>query len=125
VNGITAKLPSSKKSKGRAFQQKLRRDIIEHLHVDENDILSNHMGQSGCDIRLSVTARKIFPFGIEAKKQETTSIWKWLEQCTNNAEKENLKPLLIFSRNRSETYAVIKWEDLIDLIKKYNDAVGK
>jgi len=112
--------PSSRKAKGRTFQQRLRTDIIEHIKLDACDILSTPMGQMGCDLYLSPQAKRDFPYGVEAKKQETTSIWKWLEQCEYNATKNDLIPLLVFSRNRSKTYAVIEWEHFLHLVKRAN-----
>jgi hypothetical protein len=110
-------LPSSRKAKGRNAQQAARKDIIKHIGIDECDILSTPMGQMGCDLYLSPQARREFPFGVEVKKQETVSIWKWLEQCEYNATKSGLIPLLVFSRNRSKTYAVIEWEQFLHLVK--------
>jgi hypothetical protein len=112
--------PQSRKAKGRVAQQKARKDIIEHIGIDECDILSTPMGQMGCDLYLSPQAKREFPYGVEVKKQETVSIWKWLEQCEYNAEKNQLIPLLVFSRNRSKTYAVIEWEHFLHLVKRAN-----
>jgi hypothetical protein len=120
VEQLTANFPSTRKAKGRAFQQKIRKDIIEHIKIDECDILSTPMGQPGCDLYLSPQAKRDFPYGVEAKKQETTSIWAWLEQCEYNATKNGLVPLLVFSRNRSQTYAVIEWEHFLHLVKRAN-----
>ena len=66
-------------------------------------------GQAGCDLYLSRAAREVFPFGVEAKNQETTDIWAWLKQCETNAKEEGLRPLLVFRRNRSDPYAVLPW----------------
>ena len=41
-----------------------------------------------------------------------------LKQCEANAEKKKLIPLLVFKRSRTETYAVLRWPDLLALIKR-------
>jgi hypothetical protein len=120
VNLLTANFPSTRKAKGRIAQKKIRADIIEHIKIDEHDILSTPMGQTGCDLYLSPQAKRDFPYGVEVKKQETVAIWKWLEQCEYNATKNDLIPLLVFSRNRSKTYAVIEWEHFLHLVKRAN-----
>jgi len=99
------------KAKGRQFQQATRDALIAHFRINPMDIQSTAMGQAGCDIYLSKAAREIFPFGVECKCQETTDIWAWIKQCETNADKEGLRPLLVFRRNRSEPYAVQSWSD--------------
>jgi hypothetical protein len=103
--------PSSAKSKGRTFQQGIRLDLMTRFGIHELDIQSTAMGQAGCDIYLSRAAREIFPFGVEAKHQETTDIWAWMKQCETNAKEEGLRPLLVFRRNRTEPLAVVPWSD--------------
>ena len=96
-------------AKGRLLQQEVRKDLIEKIGIHELDIESTAMGQSGCDLYLSRAAREIFPFGVEAKNQETTDIWAWVKQCETNAKKEGLRPLLVFRRNRSDPIAAMPW----------------
>jgi hypothetical protein len=113
---LTANTPKSRKAKGRALQQQIRADLIDHLGIHDLDIKSTAMGQSGCDLYLSPAARAVFPYGIEAKNQESLNVWSALQQCQDNAEAEGLIPLLIFKRARSPTYAVLRWEDLLQLL---------
>jgi len=114
---MTANTPASRKAKGRRFQQAVRQDLIDCLGIDPGDILSTAMGQSGCDLYLSPAARSIFPFGIECKHQETISLPAWWRQCTANAEAEGLAPLLILKQSRREPLAVLRWEDLLALLR--------
>ena len=104
---------SSCKAKGRLLQQEVRKDLIEKIGIHELDIESTAMGQSGCDLYLSRAAREIFPFGVEAKNQETTDIWAWVKQCETNAKKEGLRPLLVFRRNRSDPIAAMPWDTFL------------
>lgn len=121
---MVAGTPQSRKSKGRVFQQQLREDLIRELGISPDDILSTAMGQGGCDLYLSPAARSIFPFGVEAKRAETLSIPAWWKQCENNASKVGLIPLLVFKRNREEPLAVLRWSDLIWLIREIRERYG-
>ena len=119
---MVAGTPQSRKSKGRGFQQSLREDLITHLGISPDDILSTAMGQGGCDLYLSPAARSVFPFGVEAKRCESISLPAWWKQCENNASKVALTPLLVFKRNREEPLAVLRWEDLLALIKSISSS---
>lgn len=109
--------PQSAKAKGRKFQQSLREDLITHLGISPDDILSTAMGQGGCDLYLSPAARSVFPFGVEAKRCESLAIPQWWRQCEGNASKVGLVPLLVFKRNREEPLAVLRWTDLLSLLQ--------
>ncbi len=114
---MVASTPASRKAKGRRFQQAVRQDLIRTLGIDERDILSTAMGQSGCDLYLSPAARSIFPFGVECKAQETISLPAWWRQCIRNAAAEGLAPLLVLKQSRREPLAVLRWEDLLSLLQ--------
>ena len=115
---MVAGTPQSRKSKGRGFQQSLREDLITHLNIPPDDILSTAMGQGGCDLYLSPAARSVFPFGVEAKRCESISLPAWWKQCESNASKVGLIPLLVFKRNREEPLAVLRWSDLLALLQQ-------
>ena len=115
---MVAGTPQSRKSKGRVFQQQLRDDLITHLDINPGDILSTAMGQGGCDLYLSPAARSAFPFGVEAKRCESISLPAWWKQCESNASKVALTPLLVFKRNREEPLAVLRWSDLLALLRQ-------
>ena len=114
---MTANTPASRKAKGRRFQQALREDLITELAIDPGDILSTAMGQSGCDLYLSPAARTIFPFGVECKAQERIALPAWWKQCTRNAAAEGLAPLLVLKQSRREALAVLRWSDLLALLR--------
>ena len=121
---MVATTPASRKAKGRRLQQAVRQDLVDRLGIDPGDILSTAMGQSGCDLYLSPAARERFPFGVECKAQERIALPEWWEQCTRNAEKEGLTPLLLIKRNREEPLAVLQWSDLIRLIREIRERYG-
>ena len=106
----------SAKNKGKRLQNKVRDLILEKFQqLEEDDVRSTTMGDSGEDVLLSPAARKLFPFSVECKNQEKLNIWSALEQTENNSN--NHVPLLIFKRNRTKTYAVLELKDFIRLIK--------
>lgn len=113
---MVATTTQSKKAKGRKLQQKIQKDIIETFNLSENDVRSTSMGASGCDILLSDAARAVFPYAIECKAQEKLSIPAWWIQTCENAEKEQLSPLLIFKQSRKDILICLKWSDFIELI---------
>ena len=115
---MVATTPASRKAKGRRLQQAVRQDLIDRLGIDPGDILSTAMGQSGCDLYLSPAARAQFPFGVECKAQERIALPEWWRQCTANAEAEGLAPLLIMKQSRREALAVLRWSDLLALLRQ-------
>jgi len=121
---MVATTPKSRKQKGKAFQNRVRQDLVDRLGIDPGDILSTAMGQSGCDLYLSPAARALFPYGVECKHQEAIALPAWWRQCTANAEKEGLTPLLLIKRNREEPLAVLQWSDLIRLIREIRERYG-
>lgn len=70
-----------------------------------------------------------WPLSIECKKVEydwdfstimsgTSTFWKHWQQAEIDAEREGLRPLLVFSKNRREIYSAMRTEDHIKL---FND----
>lgn len=111
---------SSAKSKGRKLQNYVRDLILKHFNsLEEDDVKCAIMGESGIDLHLSPAARKLFPFSVECKNQETMKIWEWLKQCEVNV-KHNTFPLLVFKRNRSKTYCVMELDHLVELLGDLN-----
>jgi len=115
---VVASTPASRKAKGRRLQQAVRQDLVDRLGIDPGDILSTAMGQSGCDLYLSPAARDRFPYGVECKHQEAIALPTWWRQCTANAEKEGLTPLLLVKQSRKEPLAVLRWSDLLALLQQ-------
>ena len=107
--------PRSAKNKGKRLQNKVRDLILEKFNtLEEDDVRSITMGDSGEDILLSPAARRLFPFSVECKNQEKINIWEALDQAEGNSG--NHIPLVIFKRNRSKTYAVLEFEELLQLL---------
>lgn len=116
---MVARTTASKKAKGRNFQKQLANDIVALFpELTENDVFPTTSSVSGIDVKLSEKARQIFPYGIEAKNQETVSIWSWINQAEQNAASEKLVPVVVFKRNRSDPYVTLKWKDFLSILKK-------
>jgi hypothetical protein len=106
----------SRKNKGKRLQNKVRDILLEAFKdLEQDDVRSAIMGESGEDIKLSPAARKLIPYSIECKNQEKLNIWEALSQAEENSGVST--PVLIFKRNRSKTYAVLPIEEFINLIK--------
>ena len=112
--------PRSAKNKGKRLQNKVRDLILEKFNqLEPDDVRSITMGDSGEDILLSPAARKLFPFSVECKNQEKLNIWSALEQAEENSG--NHIPLVIFKRNRTKTYAVLEFDNLLDLLDEQDN----
>jgi len=108
--------PRSAKNKGKRLQNNVRDLLLEKFtQLEEDDVRSTTMGDSGEDVLLSPAARKLFPFSIECKNQEKLNIWSSLEQAEKNSKGH--VPLLIFKRNRTKTYAVLEFDKLLELLR--------
>ena len=110
---------SSKKAKGRKLQDLVRDTLLSEFNsLEEDDVKSAIMGESGEDIKLSPAARKVIPYSFECKNQERLNIWSSLKQAEDNCNTGS--PVLIFKRNRSKVYAAIDIETFIKLIGEKN-----
>lgn len=120
---MTANTPKSRKAKDHEFKKdEIAADLIKILGIDPADIVIPPSSFPGCDLIFSPKALKLFPYGIECKRQEKLAIPDWWRQCERNAKKEELTPLLVCRRNREDPLAVLRWEDFITLIAKVNKA---
>ena len=109
----------SAKAKGRNLQNLVRdklRSIFVGKKLEDDDIKSQTMGMSGEDIVLTPAAKKQIPYSFECKNTERLNLWKSLEQCELNCEDRN--PVLVIKRNRSEVYAVVKFDNFLNLIEE-------
>ena len=108
----------SAKAKGRRLQDQIVSDLKETFGVD---IRAAIMGETGTDIKLSEAAKAYFAAklgivpAIESKNVEKLALWEALKQCEANADGGD--PILIFTRNRAKTYAVLEWKTLLWLLR--------
>lgn len=107
----------SAKAKGRRFQQYIRDRILAFFsHLTSDDVRSLSMGAGGVDILLSAEAKRSFPYAIEAKNTERLNIWQAIQQAERNCGDE--QPIVMFSRNRSKSYAVVELDHFLDLARR-------
>ena len=109
----------SAKNKGKRLQNKVKELLLESFNsLEQDDIRSAIMGETGEDIKLSPAARRLIPYSFECKNQEKINIWDSLNQAEENSG--DYEPVLIFKRNRSKTYAVLEIQKFIELINGNN-----
>lgn len=107
---------SSCKAKGRRLSSEVK-DLF-HLFardLQDGDIVVTPSGVQGPDLHLSPEAKKVYPFAIECKNQESIQIWKALQQAESHAKTGDY-PILFFRRNRSKVYVSMDAEHFLKLV---------
>ena len=104
----------SAKNKGKRLQNKVRDLILEKFNtLEDDDVRSTTMGDSGEDVLLSPAARKLFPFSVECKNQEKLNIWESYKQASDNAGK--YEPIVVIKRNNQKPLVLIDAEYFVRL----------
>lgn len=115
--------PQSAKAKGRRLQQWACKKISELTGYewgssgDDKPIESRPMGQSGTDVRMESHVRKLFPYSVECKFQESWSIPAWIEQAKAN-EAEGTDWLLIVKRSQKRPVVIMDATKFFELLNK-------
>jgi len=110
----------STKAKGRRWQQKIVRMILDCFpSLEPDDVRSTSMGASGPDVQLSPAARELFDVSIEAKNQERIGIRRCWEQTVANA-KDHI-PLLFMTWNRGDELVCMKASYYFKLLRRLED----
>jgi hypothetical protein len=118
-------LTSSRKSKGRLLQNLVVlkfRELFEGI-LEKDDIKPAIMGTSGVDTVLSPSAKNLIVFDIECKNVEKligATLQNAIDQAESNSSDERI-PLLIFKKNNSEEYVLLKFHDFLGLIYPNNN----
>ena len=107
---------SSKKAKGRRFQQWVRDKLIEELDIHPEDIESRSMGAGGEDLIMARAAREKFPYSIECKNQEKINIWESYKQAWDNSK--DYEPILFIKRNNHKPLVILDAEYFMSTYKK-------
>ena len=113
----------SRKAKGRKLQNLVKKVIYKKWpSLSEEDVVCAIMGEQGIDVKLSKRAREVVgPFAIECKNNERVNFWKAIEQTEYHSTKNSLVPLLIVARNRTNPYAVLPLDYLLELLKQLGE----
>ena len=106
----------SAKAKGMSFQRWVRDELIDffNLSKESHKIKSTSSGVKGVDIQFDEDLR--WPFATEVKRVEKLNVDEAFRQAEANTTGE-LFPLLIYKKNRQEPKAVIKFKDLLTILK--------
>ena len=115
---MVASTTATRKQKGREHQQHIAEMIRIRYNLPEEDVVSRPMGSPGLDIMLSERARRLFPYGIECKRTEKLSIPTWWKQCTDNADKEGLMPMLVYRQNHGRAMVVMQFADFLEMVEE-------
>ena len=113
------------KNKGKAGQNEVR-DILlgEFPELDQDDVVSNPMGNPGEDIMLSPYARQRIPWNIEVKRKRRIAAVDFLDQARAHG---NFQPVAVFREDyQKEWYAMVEFKYLLELLhgKESSDASG-
>ena len=112
--------PRSAKAKGRRLQNKIRDELRQAFPMlEDDDIKSQTMGMPGEDIVLSPAAKKQICYSFECKNVEKLNIWATIEQAEDNSEDRH--PVVIIKRNGTKVYALLEFNQFINLIGEKND----
>lgn len=112
---------ASRKAKGRNLQKYVAKRIsgITGIPYGKDEMIaSREMGQAGTDIRLIGKAKKLFPFSIECKYQETWSVPVWIQQAKDNWKK-GTDWLLFMRKNRHEEIVCMDAEIFFKIYEEY------
>lgn len=110
--------PASSKAKGRRAQQLVRDLILKTFPtLEADDCRSTAMGQSGEDVQMSPTARKLVPYQIEVKNKARSQIHTYYEQAKTHGDRE---PLVIVKMDRDIPLAIVSAEHFFQLLKERN-----
>jgi len=105
----------SAKNKGARFQKWVKEQLHKYWPLlQDNDVKTAVMGETGRDIFLSPMAESEIPFDIECKNVERLNLWDSIKQAEENTGEGRI-PLLIFKRNFSKAYAVLELSELLKL----------
>lgn len=103
--------PQSAKSKGRRFQQKCIKMLVDILDIHPEDLESRGMGGSGEDLIMARAAREKFPYSVECKNKEKMSFWSDFKQSQANCGK--YAPILLAKKNRTKPIALLLKSDFM------------
>ena len=104
------------KQKGAIGQHQVRDMFLKAFpELEEGDVKSNPMGNSGADLIFSPLAQRLIPYNVEVKRKKAFSMARYMEQADNHGSQE---PVLFFREDRGTWYTVIKSEHFFQLLSK-------
>ena len=111
--------PKSKKQKAYFLQNLVAKKILKTFpHLKKRDVKTALNGQSGPDILLSKTAKKLVGVNFECKNQgKMRTLSEWLKQSERHA-KGKLTPVVVHKGTRSRPVVICYMEDFFKFIKE-------
>ena len=108
--------PKSAKAKGKNFERAIAKAINSAFDSDtaRRTPCSGALDSWPGDICL--LPEPIRDFVIECKNQERMNLWAWIAQAEREAADK--KMALVFSRNRSDTYVCMRFDEWLRLLKE-------
>ena len=107
----------SAKQKGARLQNRVRLKLLKRWpKLEEGDLKTAVMGESGLDVRLSPAAKRVIPLDIECKNTETLNIWRAIQQAEANCAPKRV-PCVIFSRNHEKDWIALPFDTYLKQIK--------
>ena len=88
--------------------------------LEPDDVVSTSAGANGEDIRLSPAARRLMPFGIEAKKRAKMAVYADYDQARGHGPHE---PLLVIEADRRKPLAVVDLGVFLELVERAGQGV--
>tara|TARA_R100001086_G_C11777033_1_gene242526 strand:- start:403 stop:741 length:339 start_codon:yes stop_codon:yes gene_type:complete len=109
---------SSRKAKSTKLQNMVRAKILKAFpHLKKRDVDTPKEGQSGPDILLSKTAKKLCPYQFEIKSQNRMkTIYDFYKQARKNIP-STLEPIVVMKMNSRDPLVVLDVDHFFDLIK--------
>ena len=114
-------MSQSSKAKGRRAQKQVKQILHDYFpHLSDGDIDWQSMGSGGEDIILSPRAEEDIPFSIEVKYGKQPPWRGGMDQAEENAGDGRI-PLYLRREPYGDWYAVLRFEDLLDLKALWSD----
>jgi hypothetical protein len=109
---------SSAKAKGRRLATRLAERLLETFrpHLSDLDIRVVPSGVPGEDLWLSPAACARIPYTFECKNVERINVWDAIKQSQQHGAKTGREPVVVFSKNHSEDYVVLRLDHYLELI---------
>jgi hypothetical protein len=107
------------KAKGMRLQKQIIESLLRHFTaLTANDLRSIPGSVPGSDIWMSERAREVIgKIDIEAKMHEHLNIYGALKQVEDRTAKSLDVPILVFSKNRTDTYCALKFDTFLHILK--------
>jgi hypothetical protein len=106
----------SRTRKGKRLQNIVREKILKSFpHLQPEDVRCASNGENGEDIKLSKTAKRLFPYQVECKnRKDLKTLYKfWGQTCKHSSR----TPILVLKKDNAPPLAIIDLEHFFELIE--------